>query len=214
MKVFSQLMMRAKSDYKIVNGQLVWANPNLYLEGDGEAYIDTGIQTSSTLKIDIEYYRVEGGVFGYYGTIGGVNKSFFYPSTSASAYARIGAWYVTNNTAWANESWLHLQMERGRTNCKINDTVFSNQSGTQNEFSEGATMWLFLYRGSSTPTPMTGKIKYFKVYDGDTLLMHLVPVPTGLVIGNFTVTSNGMFDIVSQTFFGNVSTGAFGYGKV
>lgn len=211
MRIFTQLMMKQKSDYKIVNGELVWANPNLYLEGDGEAYIETGIKASSTLKVDIEYYRISGGVFGYYGTD---NKSFFYASSSASAYARIGAWYVTNNTAWANESWLKLHMERGRTNCTINGVVFSNQAGTQNTFSEGGNMWLFLYNGASTPTPMTGKIKYFKIYDGDTLLIHLVPVPKDMVIGNFVVPSNGMFDIVSQTFFGNVSTGAFGYGKV
>lgn len=214
MRVFTQLMMRAKSDYKIVNGELVWANPNLYLEGDGEAYIDTGIKTASTLKVDIEYYRVDGQPFGWTGTISNVNKTFGYGSASASAFARIGAWYVTNNTAWANETWLNLHMERGLSNSTINGVKFSNQSGTQNTFSDGGSMAIFVYAGSNTLTPMTGKIKYFKVYDGDTLLIHLVPVPKDMVIGNFVVPSNGMFDIVSQTFFGNVSTGAFGYGKV
>lgn len=204
-----------KGDYKIVNGKLVWANPNLYLEGFGDQWIDTGIKTASDLKIDIEYYRVSGGVFGYYGTIDGVNKSFFYASSSASAYARIGAWATFNNSAWANETWLKLHLERGRTSCTINDVVFSSESGSKNTFDEGGSMYLFLYDGATTPNPMTGKIKQYKVTDGnDEVILHLVPVPTGLKIGNFTVPSNGMFDMVSQTFFANQGTGDFGYGKI
>ena len=53
----------------------------------------------------------------------------------------------------------------------------------------------------------------FYVDWGDTLIRHFVPVPTGLVIGNYTVPENGMFDIVTQTFYANPGAGNFQYGK-
>lgn len=204
-----------EGDYLIVDDKLVWANPSLYLEGFGEQWIDTGIKTASDLKIDIEYYRVSGQPFGYNGTIGGVNKSIGYASSSAGAYARIGAWYVTNNSAWANETWLKVHLERGRTNCTINGVIWTGQGGSQNTFSDGGNIGLFVYTELSSAENMVGKIKYFKATDGnDNVIQHLVPVPTGLQIGNFTVPSNGMFDIVNQQFYPNLGTGTFTYGKV
>lgn len=52
-----------------------------------------------------------------------------------------------------------------------------------------------------------------KIYEDDTLVRHLVPVPRGLKIGDYTVPENGMWDIVEQKFYGNSGTGEFLYGS-
>ena len=59
------------------------------------------------------------------------------------------------------------------------------------------------------------KIYNFKVLNSTNTILkyHFVPVPTGLQIGDFTVPSNGMFDIVNQQFYPNQGTGTFTYGK-
>ena len=58
------------------------------------------------------------------------------------------------------------------------------------------------------------KIKVYSVIitSGSDVVMHLVPVPAGLQIGDYTVPSNGMFDIVSQKFYGNSGKGEFEFG--
>ena len=62
-------------------------------------------------------------------------------------------------------------------------------------------------------TFLYGKIYFCKFYENDELKRHFVPVPAGLKIGNYTIPSNGMWDIVTQQFFGNSGTGEFMYGK-
>ena len=64
------------------------------------------------------------------------------------------------------------------------------------------------------PVMFCSTIKVYSVIitsDSD-IVMHLVPVPAGLQIGDYTVPSNGMFDIVSQKFYGNSGTGEFEFG--
>ena len=52
-----------------------------------------------------------------------------------------------------------------------------------------------------------------EIYDNDTLVRYFVPVPKDMVIGSYTVPSNGMWDMVTQTFYPNLGTGTFTYGK-
>lgn len=59
----------------------------------------------------------------------------------------------------------------------------------------------------------TGFDYYYKLFKAGSLICHLVPVPTGLQIGDYTVPSNGMWDVVTQQFFGNSGTGKFSYGR-
>ena len=60
---------------------------------------------------------------------------------------------------------------------------------------------------------MAQKVKQCKIWQNNVLVKHLVPVPQGLVIGSYTVLSNGMFDIVNQQFYANQGTGAFTIGR-
>lgn len=66
---------------------------------------------------------------------------------------------------------------------------------------------------STTSNYLLGKIYITTIMEDNNLIMKLVPVPTNLQIGSFTVPSNGMFDIVNQQFYPNQGSGTFTYGK-
>ena len=66
--------------------------------------------------------------------------------------------------------------------------------------------------GQATGYPTFRKVYEYKFWDlNQNLIRHFVPVPTGLKIGDYTVPSNGMWDIVEQKFYGNSGTGEFTY---
>ena len=72
-----------------------------------------------------------------------------------------------------------------------------------------------LFRSKSTAS-FYAKARLYncKIYDtNNNLIYYLVPVKQGLIIGNYTVPSNGLFDIVTQTFFANQGSGTFIFGK-
>lgn len=50
-------------------------------------------------------------------------------------------------------------------------------------------------------------------FEEEKIIRSFVPVPQGLKIGNFTVPSNGMYDMAEQKFYPNAGTGEFIYGK-
>ena len=52
-----------------------------------------------------------------------------------------------------------------------------------------------------------------KLYIAGTLVRHFVPVPQGMVIGETTIASNGMFDIANQQFYPCSGAGTLTYGK-
>jgi hypothetical protein len=66
---------------------------------------------------------------------------------------------------------------------------------------------------NSASNYLLGEIYTTEIWEDNNLIKKLVPVPTGLQIGDFTVPSNGMFDIVNQQFYPNQGTGTFTYGK-
>ena len=92
-----------------------------------------------------------------------------------------------------------------------NDTVYGSNLATH--LDNPYSIYVFCTNNHGTAA-VCSKIKVYSVVitDGSDIIMHLVPVPAGLKIGDFTVPSNGMFDIVSQTFYGNSGSGEFEYG--
>ena len=84
--------------------------------------------------------------------------------------------------------------------------------GTNYSFS-GATSDFYILKRESYTCPNITAINTLKILENEKLVYHFVPVPTGLQIGDYTVPSNGMWDIVTQQFFGNSGTGEFSYGR-
>jgi hypothetical protein len=201
------------NDYCITDGKLYWADPNVYLESSTTQYINTGIVPDLDTAIEIEMADISSLTYGLFGVKTGTlattdegfgisltngNFGFFRNGTSVSAIPKDNNYHVyyLSNTA-----------------ASI-DGVSYNFSPASSPISVQRPMYMFGFNHNGAAYDKAIKIKYLKIWSGNTLLRHFVPVPTGLVIGNYTVPENGMFDIVTQTFYANPGVGSFQYGKV
>lgn len=194
-------------DYIIDNGKLIWRRDDIYLESSGTQYIDTGIKSNSELEVRLKWYQQSGQVFGNLETSNNVNKSFGYDSSSSGGYFRVGSGFVSPSGTYNIPGW---HVITGNKTTFIRDNITFTLQGSS--FSDSNNnINLFRYRGGSTY--LTGKVSYFQLYNTGILIQYLVPVPKDMVIGSYTVPSNGMFDLVTQTFFENKGTGTFIYGK-
>ena len=135
------------------------------------------------------------------------------------AYSRNQSGTDTNvrTTTYSGEQKIQLEVNYDYTNSV--KTINSNGTITTQTFNKSiapSTNSILLFsdgQSSSTSYFPSLKSNMYKFYDNGKLVRHFVPVPTGLQIGDFTVPSNGMFDIVEQKFYPNQGTGTFTYGK-
>lgn len=213
-----------EGDYAIVDDKLVWANPNIYLQSSGTQYINTGlnINLNDTIEMNISiqdpgagygnFYIFEAGSDGNNSRKGLSNYRFntacqFYYNYMYSSYST--GYNILNN--FNHKFYIKTILENSEYNYYFDEVLKKAVTASENIVSKN------LYLFSTTGKSFKGycKLYNFKVYDYLTnyLKYHFVPVPTGLQIGNFTVPSNGMFDIVNQQFYPNQGTGTFTYGK-
>ena len=200
------------NDYCIVDGALYWADPSVYLSSSGTQYINTGVTPDLDTAIEIELaddsnltyslFGVKTGTLtttdeGFGISLTGGNFGFFRNGTSISAIPKDSNYHV-----------YYLS----NTEASIDGTSYSFGSSST-PIGSNHPMYMFGFNHNNLAYDKSISIKYLKIWSGSTLTHHFVPVPTGLVIGNYTVPSNGMFDIVTQTFYGNDGAGNFQYGK-
>ena len=217
-------------DYIILDGKLVWANPSLYLSNEYiddktiRPYINTGISQDSNSDLECVLYTytrtpsINNCVpFGCWQLVDSANK----------IYAPTMMWH------WNNQNDVDFmfgkeRLDGGSLYNKKHKIVLKNKKyfidgvlkkEFTSEFENEGKTTLFImpiYYGSKfsyVDYPYAGRIYSYKVWNNGILVRYFVPVPTGLQIGSFTVPSNGMWDIVTQQFFGNSGTGEFSYGR-
>ena len=197
------------SNYIIENGQLISADPNLYIQFTGTQYIDTGFKANQDTRIEITFSSTTNNLQGVFSSRTAYNNAEFgiyiidtyirdtYNSTYTELLELIPDTYYTIDKD-KNETYVDGVL-------KATNTVTTFQSNKD--------LVIGCQTGGSLVNYFTGNIKATKVYDNGTLIRHLVPVPAGLDIGDYTVPSNGMFDIVNQVFYPNSGTGTLGIGK-
>lgn len=193
--------------YHIENGRLIWAHPDIYLISSGTQYIDTLYEPTVDDIIETNFYKIQAST----------HQSVFSAGTGTSQLialcaqdndSKIFCRYFTTGaavelTSIGSYCWNYIKY--------YNTTIIVNnqeqQISNKIELDTDKTLYLFLRRNKTSP--LIGGIKHFIIKNNDVEKRHFVPVPTGLIIGNFTVPSNGMFDIITQTFYGNAGTGEF-----
>ena len=94
---------------------------------------------------------------------------------------------------------------------EYNGTTYTPTSGS----SPVRSLTYALFRSKQTNSYYAmAKLFNCIIYDeNNNVIQYLVPVPKDLQIGNFTVPSNGLFDIITQTFFAYQGSGTFIFGK-
>ena len=199
-------------------GRLVWANKNIWLripasQGSVQPSITTDYYPNNNTKIEAEIMGVDGTdmfgrslVFAY--SAGTSNKfGFRYNDSRKLNFYYNGTSYTTPNTYTTG---VRTKITLDKNKAYVDDTL--ENTFTQSTFQSTYPIKIFGW-SDALPYFYSGKVYSIKIYENDVLVRHFVPVPTGMQIGSYTVPSNGLFDIVTQTFFGNSGTGTFNYGK-
>lgn len=171
--------------------------PIEYLETNGTQYIDTGIPcNTNNLAVEIEYlptagYRSDNGIFG-----GAWATNGFFLQVANGWKMHDGGSVSTFSASYDDFTILKAVHGEGLyINGVLNQitTTGSNVSNT-----------LKLLGGLSSSKDGHGRIKYAKVWSGETLLLDLVPA----LNANDTPC---MYDYVSEQDFYNEGSGTFGY---
>ena len=184
--------------------------PVEYLYSSGTAYIDTGIECTSKLKVQFEGFfttsvnaAICGGISNasgstYFRHHWSPNKtSFYYIQRNTSGGASVTLSSATN-------TWYNVTID------PINGTALIN--GTSKTFTKLTTLYTtnqnyFIFArkaegGSIQSRP--GRFKSFKIWNDGTLVRDFIPVRVD--------TTGYMYDKVSKTLFANAGTGDFTLG--
>lgn len=201
--------------------RLTWANPNIYLQSTGTQYIDTGVIADNETGVSIKSSFIENNysdniVVGSRNNNQNTRFSIDYDwSNMGNITIGYNNYYTTSFssvglTTPGQTCIITLNFENDRS-AKVNNILCKDLSDITLTQQTGS-LYMFKWNYSSE-YPYKGKIYNLQISQGNNIIKNFVPVPQGLVIGNYTVPSNGMFDIVNQDFYANAGTGNFTYGS-
>lgn len=224
-----------RDSYVVEGGKLVWANPNIKLikKAGSASYIQTNYDDNTNTVAQIIHsfesepvpnYNERYTLLWNNGHYNNANypDAFYYHwwHNSTNGYA---SWFYVGTSGGAQSynlpfvpGHMYEAIVSGTTsvNQKLTDlttgTVLQNYNNTWS-FNGGSTAKLRLFNSNTNHT-VDFSIHQVKFIEDGVVLNHFVPVPKGLLIGNFVVPSNGMWDMVNQTFYGNAGTGEFEIG--
>lgn len=178
-----------------------------YLQGDGSAWIDTGVVIKDNPRVVINIYMtgsLDKDVFGFPSNtqpsfIGNISASsskqsfqyYRYYTTSSRGSALNST--VPFNT-WAEWDMSNVVKCNGSTLATYNRESFAANNQT-----------LRLFNGRGYITTNVVRVGATKIYDGDVLKRDFIPVRLGTV--------GYMFDKVTKKLFGNAGTGSFAFGS-
>lgn len=223
-----------RSAFVIEDGELIGVNENVYLQNTGTSYVNTGITADSDTSLVINY-KIDSSREIASGTRNWICGGSALYNKLGNFYAGFWQTSATNIYYWLNTSNKGAGLNAGSAftdfsakykielnGANINTTTYLYKNNTTTwtylnntgEITQSSPITLFNRYASlsSTSNYFLGRVYNCSISKNGVLLQKLVPVPKGLVIGDFVVPSNGMFDIVTQTFYGNEGAGEFNIG--
>ena len=174
-----------------------------YIQSSGTQYVDTGFKpnqdTRTILDFDIYTYSAAGYVFGCRdGGSEGYNNRYglMYNGTFRTDYGN-------GNGLTFSEALVHGDrhlIDKNKAVCTLDNERLTNTSTT---FQSLYNMALFgIIEGGSAIYLMSVRVYSCQIYDNGTLIRDFVPC----IKDDGTV---GLYDLVTQAFFGNAGTGVF-----
>ena len=172
-----------------------------YLQSSGAQYIDLGKKATTSTKIEVKFSLSNTVTQAVYGSAESNYGCFFGTSATSVVFCNFTNDPISpSRTLSANTDYTVIQ---NGTSLKINswnNTVKAPRATTYN-------LALFARRLSGeVQRNMSGKLYYFKMYNGNDLVLDLIPVSKNNV--------GYMYDRVSGELFGNDGTGSFTLGPV
>lgn len=180
-----------------------------YIKSSGTQYIDTGIAPSTNTKIEMSFMPTS------------LSNDMFFLGCNDNTSTRFDAYYYPTSSS----SLLHIRCYDG-TSQNLNYSIVTNTKYNLSMYSNGSTSFANL-NGSELSyniqfTPVSNslyicnannngvlrggssiKLYSFKIYNGTTLVQDLYPCKRN------SDNAIGMYDKVTNTFFGNSGTGTF-----
>ncbi|MBQ7244808.1 MAG: hypothetical protein IJS34_00320 [Alphaproteobacteria bacterium] len=183
-----------------------------YIEGTGTQYITTDVIANQNTSAEIKFVPTSvyksNGVFGARTSKTSDAFNIWEPGIEGVIIANLGnkGAIVSNVTPVLNEAYV---VYLSSTRFSVNDYT-TTISGTEN-FSTPSGLQLFNIYGGNCVTVTTstesnrifsGKVYYFKVWQGDSLALNLIPAKnaSGVI---------GMYDTVNDVFYTNQGSGTF-----
>lgn len=210
LKAFGATPVKRKQDK-------LWSRyvPCEYIESSSRQYIDTGIIADNNTEVELDYAIFSNGSVYIFGTRIGSPQYF---TISGSQTGGTNTNFVNGTSANVNvgnrvgDVWNRLYQKVSTNNGTVNwnatnkDTQVSN-SGTYNATIPTLETTLRLF-SNSTDYEQHGRIYSCKLKQNNTLVRDFIPVKD--TINNVY----GMWDRVTETFYGNAGTGAFTGGEL
>ena len=164
-----------------------------YLESSGTQYINTGIIANPSTIIRTKLMNLSTTVYAILGYERNGNNRFAVHNYRSSCYlVFLGAEIMASGKLYANTLY---EYEFG--NFYIKDIPTGNVLASTTQTENTATDYIYL----NGNYPSKNRFYYFQAYDGNTLILDLIPVRVGQV--------GYMYDKISGRLFGNSGTGDF-----
>ena len=208
-EVNGQYWFNGNSNYK----ELLDCNLNVYLQSDGLGqYIQTNIHATGDTEVSTSFSVAQTETLSsIFSSRTSYNTANF--GLSSREQGILTAYYNKSNIDIPNfivQPNRRTYIDMIKNNISVDNT---NYGSIVNYASFTASIPLrFFALATSTPSYfLNGKLYRTNIVNGNDKY-DFVPVPEGLQIGSYKVPSNGMFDIVTQTFYENKGSGEFIWG--
>lgn len=211
--------------YIIKDGKLVWADPKIWLQSDGNSYIDTGIvannETGVRAMCSVPNFSVSRDSILFGSRASGNSRFWFDFDCTGGNQCKIlygfNTYYgfVLDNSMEGNFYEVLFNWKNSRS-CQFDGGYQYSLDSSGSLATQNSPIGIFMALVDNALLSnycYTGKLRKLEISQGSTVIAQFVPVPAGLQIGSYTVPSNGMFDIITQTFYGNAGTGSFTIGR-
>ena len=183
-----------------------------YIEGDGNSYIDTGVLSTSEMSMYFKFGYEDSSILNSngaelaHGSVDSVKSGFDIPiiggpSIGFRPYYNEKLVWATFNIPGTNE--FEVQQIEGSTNRNVvlNNTLVNTTTDT---YSVSNTITFFKSGSSDASTNGIELRLYSAIFSNyDVILNNFVPCKRN------SDNAVGMYDLVSNTFFGNAGTGTF-----
>ncbi|MBR1380784.1 MAG: hypothetical protein IJ560_04350 [Alphaproteobacteria bacterium] len=211
--------------YTIAGDKLINADPDVYLtnsltmdsEMSPNVFIDTGIYPNQDTRVVVSFVHTSiGNIFG--ARLHGTGDTFSFMCTTKGFYRsdyNMQPLLYTNNIPCPQNERVIVDKNKNITTITTNSGDVEKLVHALGKFQSPSTLTLYALHMPDLMiyNVVSPKIYYVYIYDNDELIRNMVPVPAGLRIGDYTVPSNGMWDMVEQKFYQNSGTGEFIYGR-
>ncbi|MBQ2017313.1 MAG: hypothetical protein II208_02165, partial [Alphaproteobacteria bacterium] len=201
----------------ITDTNVLWVNPDVYLRSNGEQYLDTGVSgNNDNLKFEVKYEWVNMpnaneylGIFGNYNGNENANVTRLIQYGNTRIHYNLNTQAGDSDDTSVNKNSGVIYVETLDKSSFVSKNIKRTLSAQKTNVNNDGNILLFA-EISSRPSDI--KIYYFKVWDGGNLIRYMVPVNTGMVIGDTYIDAPGMWDVINKKFYRNKGKGNFVYG--